>query len=48
MKYLWGQIAKYSLVSLKLHYQGDTLHVKHTTLLLSGDASFFHRVFNLP
>lgn len=48
MKCIWGQIAKYFLVFLKLHYQGDNLHVKHTALLLSDDAGFFHRLLNLP
>lgn len=43
MKRLWGQIDKYFLVSFKLHYQGDDLYVKHTVLLLSDDARFFHR-----
>lgn len=41
MKCLLELVAEYFLVSLKQHYQGENLHVKHTALLLSDDVGFF-------
>lgn len=38
IKCRWGPIVKYFLVSLKLHYQGDCLHVEPSPFVTWGSA----------